>query len=92
MKDSLLSNILVVGGNSLLSGFIERYEKSLLQVSPQTARVKVFSAPKNYDRLFASWIGGSILGSSGCFQNMWIGRKEFDEVGVNIIKRKCGIF
>lgn len=98
LRESLLSNILISGGNSLLPGFIERYEKCLYQIAPQvafadqTARIKVFSSPKAIERQFASWIGGSILGSSACFQNMWISRREFEEVGTAIVKRKCGSF
>jgi actin-related protein len=92
LRENLLSNILVAGGNSLLPGFIERYEKCLFQIAPQTARIKVYSSPKNFERSFASWIGGSVLGSTGCFQNMWISRREYEEVGPSIIKRKCGGF
>ena len=98
LRESLLSSILVVGGNTLMSGFIERYEKSLLQIAPQvgfshqTARIKVFASPKSFERNFASWIGGSVLGSTGCFQNMWISKKEYEEVGVSVVKRKCGGF
>lgn len=35
LRESLLSSIVVVGGNSLLPGFIERYEKCLYQIAPQ---------------------------------------------------------
>src|SRR3990167_6938553 len=92
LRDALLSNIWVVGGNSLLGGFIERYEKSLYQIAPQSARIKVYSPTKNIERVFASWIGGSVLGSTGCFQNMWMSRKEYEEDGPSIFKRKCGGF
>lgn len=92
LRDTLLSNIWVVGGNSLLGGFIERYEKSLFQIAPQSARIKVYSPTKNIERVFSSWIGGSVLGSTGCFQNMWMSRKEYEEDGPSIFKRKCGGF
>lgn len=35
LRESLLSNIVVAGGNSLMPGFIERYEKCLYQIAPQ---------------------------------------------------------
>lgn len=92
LRDTLLSNIWVVGGNSLLGGFIERYEKSLFQIAPQSARIKVYSPAKNIERVFASWIGGSVLGSTGCFQNMWMSHREYQEDGLSIFKRKCGGF
>lgn len=35
IRESLLSNILVAGGNTLLGGLVERFEKSLFQIAPQ---------------------------------------------------------
>ena len=91
-RETLLGNILVVGGNSLLPGYIERFEKCLYQIAPQTARIKVYSSPKPFDRTFASWIGESVLGSTGCFQNLWISKREYEESGYSIVKRKCAGF
>ncbi|KAL3810305.1 hypothetical protein ACHAXA_006532 [Cyclostephanos tholiformis] len=51
-------------------------------------RVKVTS-PNVSERAICSWLGGSILGSLGTFQDMWISRKDYDEFGPAIINRKC---
>jgi hypothetical protein len=51
-------------------------------------RVKVTS-PNISERAICSWLGGSILGSLGTFQDMWISRKDYDEFGPAIINRKC---
>lgn len=34
-RESLLSSIVIAGGNSIAPGFIERFEKNLFQIAPQ---------------------------------------------------------
>lgn len=51
-------------------------------------RVKVTS-PNITERAICSWLGGSILGSLGTFQDMWISRKDYEEFGSAIVNRKC---
>ena len=51
-------------------------------------RVKV-SSPNINERAICSWLGGSILGSLGTFQDMWISKKEYEEFGCSIVNRKC---
>ncbi len=42
-----------------------------------------------HDRLFLSWIGGSILSSIPSFPAMWLSIEEYNECGASIIHRKC---
>ena len=51
-------------------------------------RVKVTS-PNASERAICSWLGGSILGSLGTFQDMWISRRDYDELGSAVVNRKC---
>ena len=51
-------------------------------------RVKVTS-PNVSERSICSWLGGSILGSLGTFQDMWISKKDYEEYGSAIVNRKC---
>lgn len=51
-------------------------------------RVKVTS-PNIADRAICSWLGGSILGSLGTFQDMWVSKKDYEEFGAAIVNRKC---
>ena len=51
-------------------------------------RVKVTS-PNITERAICSWLGGSILGSLGTFQDMWISKKDYEEFGSAIVNRKC---
>ncbi|KAL3789688.1 hypothetical protein HJC23_003889 [Cyclotella cryptica] len=51
-------------------------------------RVKVTS-PNVSERAVCSWLGGSILGSLGTFQDMWVSKRDYEEFGAAIVNRKC---
>ena len=51
---------MVVGGNSLLTGFVDRLNYEFNHLNYKT---KIFAMPTVTERRFSSWIGGSILGS-----------------------------
>uniref|UniRef100_A0A2P2I3H1 Actin-like protein 6A n=1 Tax=Hirondellea gigas TaxID=1518452 RepID=A0A2P2I3H1_9CRUS len=89
LRPSLYSGVVVTGGNSLTSGFVERLTRDLNARTPPNMRLKVLSAQGATERRFGSWIGGSILGSLGSFQQMWISRQEYDEAGKSQVDRKC---
>jgi centractin len=44
------------------------------------------SAPQ--ERLYSTWIGGSILASLDTFKKMWVSKREYDEEGQRAIHRK----
>ena len=69
IKAHLLSNVVVVGGGSLCSGFNDRLQDELQQMY-SGARVRVHSPGNTYERKFSSWIGGSILASLGTFHQV----------------------
>lgn len=51
---------MVVGGNSLLIGFVDRLNYEFNHLNYKT---KIHAMPTVAERRFSSWIGGSILGS-----------------------------
>lgn len=89
LRPSLYSGVVVTGGNSLTNGFVERLTRDLGSRTPPNMRLKMISAQGATERRFGSWIGGSILGSLGSFQQMWISRQEYDEAGKSQVDRKC---
>ncbi|KAF2349097.1 Actin family [Trinorchestia longiramus] len=89
LRPSLYSGVVVTGGNSLTNGFVERLNRDLSSRTPPNMRLKMLSAQGVAERRFGSWIGGSILGSLGSFQQMWISRQEYDEAGKSQVDRKC---
>jgi len=67
IKRQLFNNIILTGGNSLLSGFSSRLQNILNEVSPPNSKIKMIAYPASTERKFSSWIGGSILASLGSF-------------------------
>lgn len=86
LRSSFFSNIMVVGGNSMLIGFIDRLNHEFNNMNYKT---KISAPPTTAERRFSSWIGGSILGSLGTFHQMWISKQEYEETGRFIVDKKC---
>jgi len=84
MRRELMDNLILAGGNTLFTGIEERLTKELALLSPLPTKI---IAPN--ERIFSVWIGGSILSSLSTFESMWIRKEEYEEIGVNIVHRKC---
>lgn len=89
IKRDLFSKIFVTGGNSSIRNFTEEIETRISQIQNINSKIKVFSSNRRMEKKMAPWIGGSILGSTAPFQNLWISKFEYQECGENIILRKC---
>ncbi|KAK7543580.1 actin-like protein-like protein 6A [Phyllosticta citricarpa] len=88
VRPALLSNIVVTGGSSLLYGFTERLNQELAGIYPGP-RIRMQAPGNTVERKYASWIGGSILGSLGSFHQLWVSKKEYDEHGAAIVEKRC---
>ncbi|XP_075720155.1 actin-related protein T3 [Rhinoderma darwinii] len=86
LRTTFYSNIMLSGGSSLFEGIDLRLAKELTKMVPTECQVKVSAPP---ERMFSVWMGGSILSSLSPFQQMWITKREFQEIGPNIVHRKC---
>ncbi|XP_023337860.1 actin-like protein 6B [Eurytemora carolleeae] len=89
LRPSLYGNVVVTGGNTLLQGYNDRLNRDLSMKTPSTMRFKLIAANGPQERRYGSWIGGSILASLGSFQQMWISKQEYEEVGKQQVDRKC---
>ena len=93
IRPQLWGNIIVSGGNSCIHGFLERVTADCTRRSTSSAKLKVVATTggpeRASERMFAPWTGGSILGSLGTFQNMWISRSDYEETGKIIVAKKC---
>lgn len=89
VQPALMSNIVVVGGTSLLPGFVERLNSEVAASFPASAKVRVSAAGSTVERRFSSWVGGSILASLGTFHQLWISKQEYAEQGKSIIHRRA---
>jgi len=86
VRRELYHNIVLSGGTTLFEGLPERLTKEVGLLCPAAVKPKVVAPP---ERKYSVWIGGSILASLTTFQNMWVSRKEYDEMGPAIIHNKC---
>jgi actin-related protein 4 len=68
-RPNLLNNIVVCGGGSLLQGLVRRIDNEVNALYPGP-RVRVQASSQIVERKYASWIGGSILGSLGTFHQV----------------------
>lgn len=89
VRKSVGSAVVLTGGGSLINGFSEILEQKLGFVGAQQTKIRVISSSKTIERKLAGWIGASIMGSTGAFQNMWISQQEYEESGSRIILQKC---
>lgn len=87
IRRELCSGVVVTGGNTLYPGFIDRLTTELGACLPQ--KVKIISSNIATERRCGAWIGGSILGSLGSFQQMWMSKAEYEERGKSLVERKC---
>ncbi len=85
VRKELLGNVVLTGAGSLFRGAAERLQWELAERVPAAYKVKVIAASP-VERRFSAWIGGSILASLGSFQQLWLSKAEFQEMGA---ERAC---
>ncbi|XP_067272724.1 uncharacterized protein [Pseudorasbora parva] len=85
LRRSLVGNILLSGGNTLLRGLPERLRWEIGSLCPGVS-VCVLSPP---DRDSSVWSGGSALASRTGASPSWISAEEYEEFGPQIVFRKC---
>lgn len=88
LRQGLLNNIVSTGGTSVIQGFNDRLHWELSSMY-QGTKVRIHSPSNMYERKYGPWIGGSILASLGSFHQLWISRKEYEEVGAGIVEKRC---
>ena len=70
---------------SFPSGFGDRLLSEIKKLTPKDIKIRI-SAPQ--DRLYTTWMGGSILAALDTFKKMWVSKKEYDDEGARIIDQK----
>ncbi|NXF96557.1 ACL7A protein, partial [Eubucco bourcierii] len=82
---TMMGNILLCGGSTMMEGFANRFQLELAMMCPSDS-LGISASPH---RKFSVWIGGSILASLHSFQDLWISRSEYEEYGSFCIRKKC---
>ncbi|BGP32230.1 Actin-related protein 4 [Rhodotorula toruloides] len=88
LQATLLANVVVTGGTTLIPGFVDRLQAELGIVAPGM-KIKIHAAASAAERSHSSWLGGSILASLGTFHQLWIGKDEYQEVGKSVVHRRA---
>ncbi|KAI4121874.1 MAG: hypothetical protein LQ338_006117 [Usnochroma carphineum] len=82
---AMLANIVVVGGNCLMDGFMERLETEIRQLAPADCVVRVARAP---DPIKSTWLGGANLATDyPAMKAMQVTRQEYLEHGSGWVSR-----
>lgn len=84
---SLLSNIVITGGSSLIPGLEQRLLSDLTRILQQYS-IQSFSNPNALERANAVWLGASILGNMNSFDTAYVGRDEYLDRGVEVVAEK----
>lgn len=88
LQRALILRFIFLGGSTLLPGLGERLHKEISTlVNPRDpGRVKVITPD---DRKYAVWSGSAVLAGLSTFPQMCISVQEYDEMGPEIVHRKC---
>jgi actin-related protein len=84
LREELLNNILVVGGNTHIPGYCDRLQD---EVRKEFKVQTELDTPK--DRIFNAWIGGSLFSSLSTFNDTAITRDDYMKEGEIKVASKC---
>ncbi|XP_064382353.1 beta-centractin-like [Halichondria panicea] len=85
LRKTFYSNIVLSGGSTLFKGFGDRLLAEIKRETPKDIKIRISA---HQDRLYSTWMGGSILAALDTFKKMWISKKEYDENGQRVIDQK----
>lgn len=86
LRAGMLSNVVVVGGNSLITGFMERLRTEMRALMPSDYVLNV-RAPEN--PIKHTWLGAAHLASQPeLLQNVLVTKGEYDEKGSTWLLKK----
>jgi len=86
LQPLLLSNVLLVGGGSLLPGLVDRFRTELRKVAPIDCPINVWHSPER--AITSAWFGGKAVVDSGEYASKAMTRQEYQEHGCDPTRRK----
>merc|ERR1719273_268334 len=87
LRRSLYGSIVLSGGSTMFKGFGDRllYElRHIANKKRQEVKIRIY-APA--ERKIQTWVGGSILAMLHNFRKSWVSRREYNEMGANVLFR-----
>ena len=84
----MLANIVVVGGNSMIDGFIHRLQAEIMALTPAECMVRL-ARPIDPNPIVATWNGGANLAhDEATISKLSVTKQEYDEYGAAWVARK----
>jgi actin-related protein len=80
LRRDLANTVLLTGAGSQFKYFPERLQREVASLLPPAFKAKVV-CPAPVERRFGAWLGGSVLASLGSFQQLWLSRAQYEELG-----------
>lgn len=86
LRRVLFSQMILSGGSTLFPGFGDRLLNEVRKhsQSPRDCKIRIAAPP---ERIYSTWIGGSILASLSTFKTMWLSKSEWQEHGARILSK-----
>jgi len=84
LRRGLFSQIVLAGGSTLFPGFGDRLLNELRKhpQAPRDTKIRIAAPP---ERIYSTWIGGSILASLSTFKSMWCSKADYHEQGSRLL-------
>lgn len=84
LRRVLFSQMVLSGGSTMFPGFGERllHEIKNHHLAPKDTKIRIAAPP---ERLYSTWIGGSILASLATFKSMWVSKADYLEKGASAL-------
>jgi len=76
LRKALFGNIVLSGGSTMIKGFGDRLLHEVQRLAVKDMRIKIFAPP---ERLYSTWIGGSILAGLSTFRKMYVSIDDWHE-------------
>ncbi|KAK2068521.1 hypothetical protein P8C59_003155 [Phyllachora maydis] len=76
LRKELYQNIVLSGGSTLTKGFGDRFLIEVKKLAVKDTRIKIFAPP---ERMYSTWIGGSILAGLSTFRKLWVSVDDWHE-------------
>ncbi|KAK4552597.1 centractin- actin- protein of the dynactin complex [Recurvomyces mirabilis] len=76
LRKALYANIVLSGGSTMIKGFGDRLLHEVQRLAVKDMRIKIFAPP---ERLYSTWIGGSILAGLSTFRKMYVSIDDWHE-------------
>eukprot|EP01012_Entosiphon_sulcatum_P024012 TRINITY_DN29174_c0_g1_i1.p1 TRINITY_DN29174_c0_g1~~TRINITY_DN29174_c0_g1_i1.p1 ORF type:complete len:414 (-),score=51.89 TRINITY_DN29174_c0_g1_i1:39-1253(-) len=92
IRKEMYKAVVLGGGTTLFSGFGARLADglhSLYKHKYPNEPVISMKVIENAERMYAGWLGASMMGVLQMFPKMWISRSDYSEFGPSIVHSKC---